>query len=336
MLYLALCVPVDIVAISSRLGTMPSINTVKALLKGFSDQKAIAIRTRGRDTSVERINNRVMTKAILLIFDNVQHFMKQRDFRIGRENSMIIGIAATYVELNVQAASLDVVDKRKRIAQNLRMEVTVDKLLGLIDQDHMRKIGRLQWIEALTRNIPQLAVYKAEVSLRYRTSVAKLRVPVKKSEIHPLATSGKNEALIGDLKDGLLDFLEQLGHSDGDYDFRLLFGGGDGMSYNNMLILKKYLQTDPDTFRRFELLRPVLQVWHTQWTNLTRVLQTHMGDFLSNNPATIRWAAKKIGRNISGEKKSDFYPDSQLLALLHDTQMLDAWRCVGPCVQRPN
>jgi hypothetical protein len=57
-----------------------------------------------------------MTKAILLIFDNVQHFMKQRDFRIGRENSMIIGIAATYVELNVQAAALDVGDKRRIFA----------------------------------------------------------------------------------------------------------------------------------------------------------------------------------------------------------------------------
>jgi DNA polymerase III delta prime subunit len=159
---------------------MPSINTVKALLKCFSDQKAVVIRTRGRDTSVKRINDRVMTKVILLIFDNVQHFMKQRDLRIGRENSMIIGIVATYVELEVQAAALDVVDKRRRIAQNLRMELTIDKLLSLIDQDHIRRIGRLQWVEALTRNVPQLSVYKAEVSLRYRTSAAKLRVPVKK------------------------------------------------------------------------------------------------------------------------------------------------------------
>ena len=165
--------------------------------------------------------------------------------------------------------------------------------------------------------------------LRYRTSAAKLRAPVHKSDIHPLATSGKNEALIGDLKDGLLDFLDQLGHKDGDYDSRLWFGGGDGMSYNNMLILKKYMQTHADQFQRFELMRPILQVWHTQWTNLTRIIQTHSGESLSNNPATIRWAAKKIGRDVSGDKKSDFYPDSQLLALLHDTQMLDGWRYIS-------
>jgi len=112
------------------------------------------------------------------------------------------------------------------------------------------------------------------------------------------------------------------------YDSCLWFGGGDGMSYNNMLILKKYMQTHPDEFQRFELLRPVLQVCHTQWTNLTQIIQTHSGESLSNNPVTIRRAAKKIRHDISGDKESNFYLDSQLLTLLHDTQMLDSWRYI--------
>jgi hypothetical protein len=152
ILYLASCVPVDIFAINSRLGIMPVINTVKSVLKGFSDQKAVAIRTRGRDTSTKTVNGCVMTRAILLIFDNVQHFMKQRDFRMGRENSMIIRIAATYIELEVKAVALDVQDKRRRIEQNLRKEVDMQKILGLIDQDHFKRIGRLQWIQALTNH----------------------------------------------------------------------------------------------------------------------------------------------------------------------------------------
>ena len=77
VLYLASCVPVDIFAINSQLGIMPVINTVKSVLKGFSDQKAVAIRTQGRDTSTKTVNSCVMTWAILLIFNNVQHFMKQ-------------------------------------------------------------------------------------------------------------------------------------------------------------------------------------------------------------------------------------------------------------------
>ena len=245
------------------------VNTIKCALKGFSDQKAITIRTNGRDTRVYTKDAREMTNAIFLIFDNVQHFLKQRDLRIGRDNSMIIGIAATYIELEIQAAACDIADKRNRIAQNKRKDLSVDRILDLIDQPHLKIIGTLQWIEALTRNIPELAVYKSEVSLRYRTRAAKLPIPLHKPKIHPLATSGKNEANIGDLKDGFVDFLEQLGQKDSDYDFRLWFAGGDGMSYNNMLILKKYLQTHPDAFQRFELMQPVLQVWHTQWTNLS-------------------------------------------------------------------
>jgi hypothetical protein len=31
---------------------MPSIKTIKTALKGFSDQKAVIIRTRGRDVSI--------------------------------------------------------------------------------------------------------------------------------------------------------------------------------------------------------------------------------------------------------------------------------------------
>lgn len=112
-------------------------------------------------------------------------------------------------------------------------------------------------------------------------------MPVCRSKIHPLATSGKNEALISGLKDGLLDFLEQLGQKEDDYDLCLWFGGGDGMSYNNMLTLKKYLQTHPDAFQRFEPLQAILQVWHTQWTNLSGIFKTHWGGTLDNNPATL-------------------------------------------------
>jgi len=178
---------------------MPVVNTIKDALKGFSDQKAIIIRTHGRDTTVYTDNDRDTTNAILLIFDNVQHFHKQRDLRIGRDNSMVIGIAATYIELQIQAAACDIADKHRRIAQNKRKDMTVDQILDLIDQLHLKTIGILQWLEALTKNIPELAIYKTEVSLRFRTRAAKLQIPLQKSKIHPLATSGKNEANIGDL-----------------------------------------------------------------------------------------------------------------------------------------
>ncbi|KAF8147032.1 hypothetical protein K438DRAFT_1989998 [Mycena galopus ATCC 62051] len=310
ILYLSSCVPVDIISINSRLGHMPAVNTIKASLKGFSQQKAVVIRTRGRDITVTtHPDGRLTKKAKVLIFDNVQHFRRQRDLRIGRENSMIIGIAGSFFEIEVDAAALDVLDKRKRILTSRRPHITVDDLLNMLDQPHLKQIGILQYLEALTNYIPDAAVYKAEIYSRYR-GLAKLQAVVQKMKVHTLAMSGKNEASIAELKDAFLDSLEQMGSTEGDYDSQLWFGGGNGMSFNNMHIVKKYLQNHTDPFQSFELLRPVLKVWHLTWTDLS----------------TSGYSAKKIGHAPPPNlKKVDYYRTAQFIALVHDIRMPDCW-----------
>jgi hypothetical protein len=139
----------------------------------------------------------------------------------------------------------------------------------------------------------------------------------------------QNEANIGDLKDGFVDFLQQLRYQDGDYDNCLLFVGVDGMSYKNMLTLKKYLQTHPDAVQRFKLMQLILYVWHTQWTNLSCIYETHLGEPLNRNLATIAWSSNKIGQALlSNPKKVDYYLEMQLPVILHNTQMLNCWRSV--------
>jgi hypothetical protein len=141
---------------------MPIVNTIKQALKDFSDQKAIVIRTCGCDTAVYPNNDRKTTSAILLIFDNVQHFLKQHDLHIGWQNSMMIGIAATYVELEVQAATCDVMDKRRCIVENKCKDLTVDQILGLVDQLHFKIVGVLQWLEALTKEYSQTCLLQIQ------------------------------------------------------------------------------------------------------------------------------------------------------------------------------
>jgi hypothetical protein len=239
---------------------------------------------------------------------------------------MIIGIACTYWDFLVDLAALDVLDKRFRIIHSSRSQITVDDLLSMIDQPHIKRVGVLQFLESLVNYIPEASTYKNDISIRYRTRVAKLQAEIVATPISPLATSGKNEASIGELKEAFLDFFEQIGLTEGDYDFRLLFGGGDGMSYNNMLLLKKYLQHHDDAFQSFEILRPILQLWHTMWTDLCRIFETHWGAPLNDNPATLGYSAKKIGRAPPANlKKVDYYPSVQLLTLVHDMRMLDCW-----------
>lgn len=89
--------------------------------------------------------------------------------------------------------------------------------------------------------------------------------------MHPLACSGKNEAVISELKDAFVDFLDQLDQRSDDHHDRLWLAGRDRMSFNNLHILKRHLQADPNSFQSFENMVPVLQPWHTMGTDLNRI-----------------------------------------------------------------
>ncbi|KAJ8509453.1 hypothetical protein ONZ45_g8391 [Pleurotus djamor] len=327
--YLSSGVPADVIAYNSRIGNTPSINTIKATLKTLSDEKAALIRRLGSNdtTWIDPGTGDTRVKVNAILFDNVQQFHQQRDKRMGRENSMVIGVAGTFIELSAPPTAVDLDDRRARLIQNQRKNFTIDRLLGLIDQAHFRNIGILQWLGALTKYIPELNHLQTEVSLRYRTRCQKMILPTEKSRIHPLACSGKNEANISELKDALLDFLDQLGQTTDSHDNRLWLGCGDGLSYHNMITLKKHLSNHDNPFQSFELCIPVLQVFHTSWTNFSRLLETHWGPALNDNPATLGHSAKKIGRQTPANfKKVDYYPTAELVDIVHDMRMLDCWR----------
>jgi hypothetical protein len=164
----------------------------------------------------------------------------------------------------------------------------------MIYQSHLKQVGVLQFLEALTNYIPKASIYQKGIYLWYRTKLAKLQLDVEKTPVNTLATSGKNEASIAVLKDAFLYFFKQLGQIEGDYNCRLGHVGGDGMSFNNTHLLKKYLQNHTDPFQSFELGLPVLQIWHLLWTDTCRICETHWAEPLSENPATLGYSAKKI------------------------------------------
>ena len=73
---------------------------------------------------------------------------------------MNIGIAATHYEfedINLTAADLD--DKIRRVAENQRGNLTVEKLLAIVDQRRLDMVFELHWLCALTNSIPELSKY---------------------------------------------------------------------------------------------------------------------------------------------------------------------------------
>ncbi|KAJ7580007.1 hypothetical protein C8J56DRAFT_1058311 [Mycena floridula] len=292
LLYFAASAPVDLFAYESRVGTMPAYTTIYKALKHLADQSAARLRTVGADP----------LKWGVVILDNVQAYKCKRDMRIGGVDSMTTGTAATFVEvatMDPQAVCYD--DKLRRIKENKRASLTVDKLLSLIDSNHLEIIGSLQWLHMLVKYIPQLAKYKLMVTTLYQTRAAKQQVPVRASKIYPLASNGKNEASTTELKDATLDFLEQIGQTREKHLRRVQPFGGDGSTFQNFLNIKHYLQFHPHEFESFGLLEPLLQGWHT--------------------------IAGKIGRPAPPNlKKVDYFPCLQLGYTVLDARMLDCTR----------
>jgi hypothetical protein len=113
ILFFALSAPADLFAYESRIGNIPSYSSIYNALRSLAFQEANTTREIGRDPS----------KWGILRLDNVQQYIRQRDLRIGRENTMNIGIAATYFEtVGYPPMAPDIDDKRARLAENKRKD----------------------------------------------------------------------------------------------------------------------------------------------------------------------------------------------------------------------
>jgi hypothetical protein len=150
---------------------------------------------------------------------------------------------------------------------------------------------------------------------------------VHKTILHPLATSARNETVIGEFKDGLVDFLEQMGQTPGNYQERIIFAGGDGLTFEKLGNLKRAMQTQDSSFKTFEILQPYLQLWHTEWTDLCRLFVAHFGEEKSTDPSTLAHSSAKIGfRRPANPAKVDYYPGSHHIYRVLDARILDCWR----------
>ncbi|KAM6489590.1 hypothetical protein JOM56_014912 [Amanita muscaria] len=255
------------------------------------------------------------------------------DLRIGRTNQMVIGIAATYSELaGVEVSALDLEEKRRWIAKNQQLKATVKTFLDLLDANHIETVSTLHWLRVLVHYIPALSKWRELVSMLFRMRASKLPLPAQATIVHPLASSGKNETVTTELKDALVDFFAQMGQSPGDYHRRLILVGGDGLTYEKMLVQKQYLQFHNDPFQSFELLEPVLSLWHTEWTDLSRIYETHWDSLQSKDPSTLGHSAAQVNHPAPPNlKKVDYYPAAEFLYLVLDVRILDCWRLHFGC-----
>ncbi|KAI0730873.1 hypothetical protein C8Q76DRAFT_613345 [Earliella scabrosa] len=301
----------------SRTGQTQSWSTTYTLLRELARQDAAELVTLGRDP----------TRWFMKRIDNVQQHHKQRERRVGRENAMRVGVAGLVAEVeNFRTGADDLDDKLRRIAMGLRKELTTDKLLDMIDFDHLEEMASLQWVQTLVNYVPCLRVYKAMLAKAYK-DVAKLLVPTRKTRIHPLAPVAKNEAVTTDLRDTIVDFLRQVGQEENSSLRRIVPIGGDGLTFEKIIKMKHYLQRQESEFHRLDAVVPFLEIWHTEWAYISAVYETHFQSSLTPDPSKLGHSATKIDQKApTSLKKVDYYKDCFTAYKTLEARQIDCWR----------
>lgn len=304
------------------MANIPSYTTVMRAMRALADHEAKVTLAHGSNT----------TTLGVIRLDNVQNYLFQRDNAVGRENRLNIGLAATYYEvdlgdIDIKIFSLDA--KREVKARGLRQKLDVQSLLGFIDNQHLESVFSLHWILVLVQRIPELSHLLSDVELLFRTRVAKQRLRLSQSKIHPLASSSRSETVLTEFKEALEDFFAQTGQTHESFKRYLFPIGGDGLTYEKMIQLQEYLQLHESEFDSFEFMQPLLEWWHTEWTNLSRLCEFHWGSDGPEalDPSTLGHSAAKIGwKKPPNLKKVDFYTTADLVDTVLDGRMLDCWR----------
>ncbi|KAJ8470028.1 hypothetical protein ONZ45_g16695 [Pleurotus djamor] len=220
---------------ASRLGLSSSHNTTYRLLESYAQ----------RDLARLRILIQQPSLAPLLRLDNIQHQIRARDLRVGRENRMITGTATTlFLMKNVSPTALDIEAKQLLLLKSERLELTFQKLWDMIDHDRLSTLLTMQWLRTLIYCVPSLARYKKRLSKMYKDPEkgAIHRVPAERTLSFPLPTNSRNETLLSDLAQGLREIMASIDYTPDKHPNRLLPIGGDGLTFERMIQAKNILR----------------------------------------------------------------------------------------------
>jgi hypothetical protein len=133
--------------------------------------------------------------------------------------------------------------------------------------------------------------------------------------------------LVQEMKQGVLDFATvQMGLDEETLNGRCSIYSGDGKTFDQLLKLKKYLAAEEGDFDSFCWIVPLLELWPTKWTDLSRVVHTHRGKDFPDNPSTLGCATKLAECPTPSDlRKVDFYDGAHIVNLTLDAHFLNTW-----------
>ncbi|KDQ57007.1 hypothetical protein JAAARDRAFT_109613, partial [Jaapia argillacea MUCL 33604] len=286
--YFAVKAHQSIYRVKSRIAQSVSYKSVRKALAAMAEAKRDDLRDAMRPDS---------GRHFIVVGDNVQAYAKQRDHRIGRENKMMKGFAGTAVEMqDIDPLAFDVDDFVARQNRLQRKQLTTNMILNDIDWTHLDRAAAFQFLHTLVGFIPCLSSYSGALDNWAKSNLTKNQIPpTRRSNTIPLATNSADEMTVQGMKEAVNEFLDhQMGVNEETLNKRLLVVTGDGKTFDQLLKVKKYLVTHDGDFESLRCVVPLLELWHTKWTDLSRIVRTHWGDGSLNDPSSLARIANEI------------------------------------------
>ncbi|KII90232.1 hypothetical protein PLICRDRAFT_108509 [Plicaturopsis crispa FD-325 SS-3] len=270
-----------------------------------------------------------------IVLDNVQEYCPVREHRVGRQDELKMGTAATAILLEDCApGAFNLTDHLDRVAKKERLTLTARSLWHDIDWNHSRRVQALHWVRILVHFIPELAFLIPLVSKAFRTAGPHGRpLRLRKTVVQPLGTNAEREVETKGMRSAVLDFEKQMGLDKDSMWNLILLIRGDGASVASLGRVKKYLATDPCDYRAFRgRVPPGPEIWHTRATKLSAIAENHYGPSASSDPSSLSKSASTANQKRPPNlKKPDFYPTSRSMTLFWEARILDIWRIHYDC-----
>lgn len=178
-------------------------------------------------------------------FDNVNKYVIPRMETVGNKSTLRSGTAATAIILeDVPPGAFKRDPYIKNVEARLRQNLTLDELYNNIDKDHRAKVGTATIMRILTKNIPSIASLQQPVEKLFLDPeyCAQHRLRLRKTRIHPMGTSGINEATTEGVSAVLDDLVQQTGMKPDWFNDLLILVGGDQLSIDRIRKAVYYLE----------------------------------------------------------------------------------------------
>ncbi|KAJ7157224.1 hypothetical protein C8R46DRAFT_1165604 [Mycena filopes] len=317
-LALPLATHVDEKRIFSRFGFTVHDTTTRACLDSLTESSMVKL----RQSVAEGIANGTMYW---------QEYCRQRDHRLGREDVLKVGCAATAILLEDCApGAFNLQDHIDRVMLQERRNLTVQSLWADIDWKYIHKLTAIIWVRILVHFIPQLAHLRAEVAALLRSAAMTKRCLPKDrvTVMQPVGTNTEHSTETHGMMRALLDFFAQLGLDEKAFENLIFMPRGDGASIAAIWRIKKFLSAHTDHFKAFRnIVPPGPEIFHTRWTSLNSISANSYGPASSADPSGLSKSATAAGaKRPTNLKKVEFFPTSRSMKLFFEARVLDCWR----------